>query len=136
MACAVRKPVDLGHVRRSSCGVRAALVAGEWSGPRSTDGRPAAHVVCGMRADARGPGHDERAPRPARPRLRERGRRAVVESVSLPRERHLMVVPDLPPPRERAAGEALIDVALVWTRLWLWPLGYRVRVERREPKFP
>jgi len=47
-----------------------------------------------------------------------------------------MVVPDLPPPRKRAPGEAVIDVALLWTHLWLWPLGYRVRVERRERKLP
>ena len=55
-----------------------------------------------------------------------------MKSASVPRERHLMVVPDLPPPRKRAPGEAVLDVALVWTRLWLWPLGYRIRVERRQ----
>ena len=55
-----------------------------------------------------------------------------MESESLPRERHLMVVREPPPPRERTPTDVFVDVALAWTRLWLAPLGYRVRVERRE----
>ncbi len=59
-----------------------------------------------------------------------------MKTAARPRERHLTVVPDPQPPKERTLEEVLIDLALFGTRLWLRPFGYRVRIERREPVLP
>ena len=63
----------------------------------------------------------------------------VIEAGRASRQRHLMLVRERPLHTERAEPtrvHLVIDLALLAPRLWLTALGYRIHVERRQPKLP